>query len=75
MRQDYRWYGEPIDILQLVVVVVVVVVVRVLFVLIYNACLTGRSACQQGARHFVFIMGRIKLAQLSYLFLVTELIL
>jgi len=38
-------------------------------------CLTGSSACQQGAVHFVFIMGRIKLAQLSYLWLVTELIL
>ena len=32
-------------------------------------CLAGSSACQQGARRFVFIMDRIKLAHLSYLLL------
>jgi len=36
--------------------------------------LTKRSACPQGASHFVFIMSRTELAYLSCLFIITELV-
>jgi hypothetical protein len=72
MGQDFRWYEEHIGILQLVVVVVVVVGF-VCSVLQRFALQAGRPTNKARGILCLSWVG-FKLAQLSYFFVITELI-